>query len=40
MPELEKSDFSKFYKTNDLDLSWMENPEDIRLGGGLSTIIG
>ena len=26
MPELEKSDFSKFYKTNDLDLSWVEKP--------------
>ena len=26
MPELEKSDFSKFYKTNDVDLSWVEKP--------------
>ena len=26
MPELEKSDFSKFYKTNDLELSWVEKP--------------
>ena len=26
MPELEKSDFSKFYKTNHLELSWVEKP--------------
>ena len=26
MPELEKSDFSKFYRTDNPDLSWIEKP--------------